>query len=162
MNLETFQMIDRVEALDVAANRIRCLAVVPERSSILDHHFPGNPILPGVFMIETMAQCAGYLVLAVNGFSRMPFLARVDGAKLRRFVEPRTSLTVSASLDHEGSGFVVAEGSIAVDGKEIASTALRFRTIPFPSDEARQMLLDAATAVGIATDRQNQEAAVDA
>ena len=64
MRLEYFQMVDRITALDVAGRRIVTSCQVPEQSPVFEGHFPGYPILPGVLMIETMAQTGGWLVLA--------------------------------------------------------------------------------------------------
>ena len=47
------------------------------------------PLVPGVLLIETMAQASGFLVLARTEFAAMPFLMTVDGAKMRDFVKPR-------------------------------------------------------------------------
>ena len=55
---------------------------------MFEGHFPGHPLLPGVLMIETMAQTGGWLVLATLRFARMPFLTQVKEAKLRGFVAP--------------------------------------------------------------------------
>ena len=88
MRLEYFQMVDRITALDPAARVVRADCVVPDESPIFEGHFPGYPLLPGVLMIETMAQTGGWLVLATLRFSRMPFLAQVKEAKLRAFVSP--------------------------------------------------------------------------
>ena len=95
MRLEYFQMVDRITALDIAGragSRRRCQ--VPEQSPVFEGHFPGHPILPGVLMIETMAQTGGWLVLATLRFARMPFLMQVEKAKMRSFVVPGQALAV--------------------------------------------------------------------
>ncbi|MGH7155052.1 MAG: 3-hydroxyacyl-ACP dehydratase FabZ family protein, partial [Acetobacteraceae bacterium] len=61
MRLEYFQMTDRVIALDPAAGLVRAECTVPDESPVFEGHFPGYPILPGVLMIETMAQTGGWL-----------------------------------------------------------------------------------------------------
>ena len=73
MRLEYFHLIDRVEAVDTTAGTIRASAQVPVQSTIFEGHFPGYPILPGVLMIESMAQTGGNLVLVLENFQRMPF-----------------------------------------------------------------------------------------
>jgi len=151
MQLEYFQMIDRVEVLDLAAKRITCRAAVPAESTVFEGHFPGHPLLPGVLMVESIAQGSGYLLLAANGFTRMPFLAQIEKAKLRSFVEPRAELIVSAELVHEGSGFAVTRGSIVHADKKVAEAELKFRTVAFPSDDFRKITLDAANRVGVDT-----------
>ena len=69
-------------------------ATVPTASTIFEGHFPGYPLMPGVLLIEAMAQTAGWLVVAANRFERMPFLAAVKDAKLRTFVTPGQVLAV--------------------------------------------------------------------
>src|ERR1700761_3312479 len=103
MRLEYFQMIDRVVDLDLAAKTIRIEANVPTESTIFEGHFPGHPLMPGVLLLETMAQTSGWLIIGVTKFTRMPFLAAFKEAKLRSFVTPGQQLALSASLLHEGS-----------------------------------------------------------
>ncbi len=58
MLLEYFQMIDRVESVDLAAGKLIARSVVPEKSPVFEGHFPGYPLVPGVLLIETMAQAS--------------------------------------------------------------------------------------------------------
>jgi 3-hydroxyacyl-[acyl-carrier-protein] dehydratase len=149
MRLEYFQMVDRIEEVAAAEGRIRARAVVPESSTIFEGHFPGYPIMPGVLLIETMAQTAGYLLLAINRFERMPFLIEVRDAKLRSFVEPGTAMTVEANLVHDGSGFAITKARITTDARAIADAEIRFRTLAFPSPELERMMRETAGRIGL-------------
>ncbi len=149
MILEYFQFIDEVTALDTERRTIECLALVPENSTIFEGHFPGHPLMPGTLLIETMAQCCGFLILRMLDFDRLPFLIQVTKAKLRTFVEPGTQLSVAGAMVHDGSGFAVAEGRISRDGKAIADAELSFRTAPFPTPELRETVRDWARARGV-------------
>ena len=149
MRLEYFHLIDRVDAVDREAGTLRASAQVPTHSTIFEGHFPGYPILPGVLLIESMAQAGGNLILVLEDFARMPFLAQVEQAKLRRFVEPGTDLTVSASLVHLGSGYAVTRGRVESASGTVAEAEIRFRTLPFPSEETRQLMFDHARRLGL-------------
>lgn len=150
MLLEYFQMVDRVVDMDVGAGTVRCQAQVPDRSTIFEGHFPGHPLLPATLLIEAMAQSSGFLLLSRLEFERLPYLIQVDKAKIRSFVEPGTALVVLGALVHDGSGFAVTEGEVHRDGDRIVSAEMRFRTMPFPRPELREVVKQYATSVGLA------------
>jgi 3-hydroxyacyl-[acyl-carrier-protein] dehydratase len=137
MRLEYFQLIDRIVDLDLGAKTIRTEAVVPSSSTIFEGHFPGYPLMPGVLLIEAMAQTSGWLVIAATRFTRMPFFAALKEAKLRSFVTPGQALSLSAKLLHEGSGFAVTQAEIRCDGKLTCNAEITFRVVEFPGPEFR-------------------------
>lgn len=149
MKLEYFQMVDRITDLDLDGRRIQTSCQVPEQSPVFEGHFPGHPILPGVLMIETMAQTGGWLVLAAMRFARMPFLMQVEKAKMRAFVEPGRLLAGEATLEHEGSGYAVIKGAIRADGKKVAEAEIRYGVVPFPNDTLRGVMLENARRIGV-------------
>ena len=149
MLLEYFQMIDEVEALDLHRRVLRARSRVPEKSPVFEGHFPGMPLVPGVLLIETMAQASGFLVLAASDFAAMPFLMSVDGAKMRGFVEPGMELEIEAVLEHEGSGYAVTKAKIAVDGKRVADAQLKLRTMPFAEVPLADIVRTRAGEVGL-------------
>jgi 3-hydroxyacyl-[acyl-carrier-protein] dehydratase len=149
MRLEYFQLIDRIEAIDSAAGTIAARSQVPQQSSVFEGHFPGYPILPGVLLVECMAQTAGYLVLARVNFQRMPFLAQIESAKLRHFVEPGTMLSIEAQLEHLGSGYAVTKASVKSESAALAEAEIRFRCLPFASPAMREQLLAHARGLGL-------------
>jgi 3-hydroxyacyl-[acyl-carrier-protein] dehydratase len=104
--------------------------------------------MPGVLLIESMAQASGWLLLGVLKFERMPILAAVKEAKVRGSVFPGEILTIEASLVHEGSGYAMTEAKIRVGGKLRANATLTFTLIPFPNTEIRGHMDAVAKRVG--------------
>src|SRR6201988_5523139 len=98
MQLQYFKLIDRILDLRMAEKALRVEAQVPKESTIFEGHFPGYPIMPGLLLIESMAQTSGWLVLSLLKFERMPFLAAVKEAKMRGFVTPGEVLRIEASI----------------------------------------------------------------
>jgi 3-hydroxyacyl-[acyl-carrier-protein] dehydratase len=145
MRLEYFQLIDRIVELKLANHTIRTEARVPTTSTIFEGHFPGHPLMPGVLLIEAMAQTSGWLLIAVTKFKRMPFFAAVKEAKLRTFVTPGQQLALSAKLLHEGSGFAITKADIRCDGKLVCNAEITFRLVEFPNPEFRASMEKMAT-----------------
>src|SRR4030081_3852556 len=117
MQLEYFQLIDRIADLNVGARTIAVEAQVPLQNTIFEGHFPGHPIMPGVLLIEAMAQTSGWLLVALTKFERIPFLAAVKEANMRSFVSPGQVLKIDASIVHEGSGFAITTAKVHVGGE---------------------------------------------
>jgi 3-hydroxyacyl-[acyl-carrier-protein] dehydratase len=148
MNLDYFQLIDRIVDLNLEAKTITVEARVPEKHTIFEGHFPGFPIMPGVLLTEAMAQSSGWLILGVLKFERMPFLAIVKEAKMRGFVSPGQLLTIDAKLEHEGSGFAVAKAKGRV-GKDLKCSAeITFGLSPFPDPNFRTFMDARANEIG--------------
>jgi 3-hydroxyacyl-[acyl-carrier-protein] dehydratase len=137
MKLEYFQLIDRITDLNVGERTITVEAQVPQQNTIFEGHFPGFPIMPGVLLIEAMAQTSGWLLIAMMKFERMPFLGAVKEAKMRGFVSPGELLTINAGVVHEGSGFAITSAKVSVGGDLRSNATITFRHVPFPHPDLR-------------------------
>ena len=147
MRIEYFQLIDRIVDINLADRTIRCEATVPTESTVFEGHFPGYPIMPGVLLTEAMAQTAGWLIVAMNRFERMPFLVALKDVKLRTFVTPGQKLALSGKLVHEGSGFAVTEAEGKIDGKTVCEANITFRIVEFPNAEMHEFMRNFAKTV---------------
>lgn len=148
MILERFAMIDRIIAHD--AETLSAAATLPLESPVFEGHFPGFPILPGVLMIETMAQAGGWLMVARLGFERMPLLAKVNEAKMRGMLRPGDAITIEAKLVHDGSGYAVLAGRIKdAVGKPVADAEYTLRTLPFPEASLAALVRARGTELGL-------------
>ncbi|MBP2707915.1 3-hydroxyacyl-ACP dehydratase FabZ [Microbispora sp. RL4-1S] len=94
-------------------------------------HFPGEAVLPGVVMIEAMAQLAG-VVFALAGASEISYLAGVRSMRFRRPVVPGDQLSLTAERTAGGGGFAEYRVSARVDGQVAAEGNL---TIADPASQ---------------------------
>ena len=153
MDLAYFHLIDRITDLNIGEKTIAVEAQVPQQNTIFEGHFPGYPLMPGVLLIESMAQTSGWLLIALMKFERMPFLAAVKGAKLRSFVLPGQMLSITAELLHDGSGFAVTKASGRVGGKQVCDAEITLRVMPFPNSELQRGMRETAQRIGFPMER---------
>jgi 3-hydroxyacyl-[acyl-carrier-protein] dehydratase len=148
MHLEYFHLIDRIADLNIGERTITVEAQVPRESTIFEGHFPGYPLMPGVLLIEAMAQTSGWLQIALMKFERMPFLAAVKEAKMRAFVTPGEMLKIDAGIVHEGSGYAITKAKVSVEGKLRCDATITFSHAPFPNADLRGYMETMAKRIG--------------
>ncbi|HMN50866.1 MAG: beta-hydroxyacyl-ACP dehydratase [Xanthobacteraceae bacterium] len=150
MRLEYFELVDRIEQLDLEQGRILARGNVPAASPVFEGHFPGHPLVPGVMLIEFMAQASGWLLLAKLKFERMAFLAAAKEAKFRDFVQPSVTLIAEANVEHDGSGYGITKCKIRrEDGSAVADATITLRYMPFPSPDFSRLMLARAQQIGL-------------
>lgn len=113
--------IDRVTAL--TEDTITIESDVDPEAAYFKGHFPGMPIMPGVLIVETVAQAGALLVSLTRGLSDDKFIAfsNVDAVKFRRPVEPGEMLTIDVEIEKIRLPFYKFVGTAKVDGKIAAS-----------------------------------------
>ncbi len=113
-----FVLVDRVTEI-VAGKSIRGHKCVAMNEPWFQGHFPGRPIMPGVLILESMAQIGGILAYASEPFdasnSLMYFLG-IDKAKFRRPVTPGDRLDLEVSIIHHRTNVWKFHGEASVDG----------------------------------------------
>lgn len=112
-------LVDRVERLekDVSITAIKAVTI---NEGFFAGHFPGRPIMPGVLIVEALAQAAGVLAvesLGLAGSGKLVYFMAIDGAKFRTPVEPGCLLTLEVEFVQKRSSVCKFAGRALVDGK---------------------------------------------
>lgn len=114
-----FLLVDRVLELEKGV-RIKALKNVSINEPFFVGHFPHRPVMPGVLMLEAMAQAAALLAFDTLGVvpdeKTVYYFAGIDGARFKRPVEPGDQLIMDVSLDRMKSGIFKFKGTARVDG----------------------------------------------
>jgi len=120
-----FLLVDRVLEVE-PGKRIKALKSVTINEPFFIGHFPHRPVMPGVLMLEAMAQTAALLSFAAEGSApdskSVIYFAGIDGARFKRPVEPGDQLVMDVSLERARAGIYKFKG-IARVGEEVACEA---------------------------------------
>ena len=118
-------LVDRVDAI-IAGESISAVKAVSFNEGFFQGHFPGRPIMPGVLIVEALAQAAG--ILAVESFGlansgKLVYFMAIEGAKFRAPVEPGCLLQLDVSFLQKRSSVSKFAGRASVDGKLAAEAS---------------------------------------
>ena len=123
-----FLLVDRVIEL-VPEHSVVALKNVTVNEPFFQGHFPGHPVMPGVLIIEAMAQAAGLLTqlssrMKGDNNSSLFYLVKVDNARFSAVVVPGDQLRIEVNLKRLMRGMGLFLARTLVDGKEVASCEL--------------------------------------
>jgi 3-hydroxyacyl-[acyl-carrier-protein] dehydratase len=94
-------------------------------------HFPGRPTLPGVLMVEALAQLGGIALLADERYAgKLPLFGGIDKARFRRQVVPGDTLELLVELDQLGASAGKGHGTASVGGQVACQTGMLFVIVP--------------------------------
>jgi 3-hydroxyacyl-[acyl-carrier-protein] dehydratase len=112
-------LVDRVEEL-IPDVKITATKAVTINEPFFAGHFPDRPIMPGVLIVEALAQAAGVLAvesLGLSGTGKLVYFMAIDGAKFRTPVEPGVLLTLEVEFVQKRSSVCKFAGRASVGGK---------------------------------------------
>jgi 3-hydroxyacyl-[acyl-carrier-protein] dehydratase len=118
-------LVDRVESLDPDKG-IVAIKAVTINEPFFQGHFPGRPIMPGVLIVEALAQAAGVLAveaLGLAGTGKLVYFMAIEGAKFRQPVEPGVLLRLEVEFVQKRRSVCKFAGRATIDGKLAAEAS---------------------------------------
>ena len=124
-----FLLVDRI--IELESHRVVGVKNVTLNEPHFNGHFPGRPVMPGVLIIEAMAQTAGVLVLKQipDRHNKLVFLATVENAKFRRPVVPGDQLRIEVKFLKLKATVAKMQGIATVDGVVVAEAEMMCRLV---------------------------------
>ena len=116
-----FLFIDRVVEID--GQQVTAVRTFRDDEDFFRGHFPGNPIVPGVLLLEAMAQAVAYLAMRQNPGAEV-YLTGVDRARFRKPVRPGDEVVLSARIEGKRMGVLRARCEARVGGERVADAVL--------------------------------------
>ncbi|MDX8388554.1 MAG: 3-hydroxyacyl-ACP dehydratase FabZ [Ghiorsea sp.] len=130
-----FLLVDRVLEF-VEGESIKALKNVTINEPHFNGHFPGHPIMPGVLIVEAMAQAGGVLALSSNDDDKeyLMYFTGIDGVKFRKPVRPGDQIIFEITVLRKRGAMYKFKGEAFVDGNLVCSATLAASV--FPKEEA--------------------------
>ncbi|MBA2372886.1 MAG: 3-hydroxyacyl-ACP dehydratase FabZ [Chloroflexi bacterium] len=120
-------LVDRIVEYDADAKRIVGLKGVTANEWFFQGHFPGLPVMPGVFQVEALAQTMAVYVAKQPGFEeRIGLFAGIDDCRFKRVVVPGDTLRLEVTMEKLGKRFGRGRGRALVDGELACEATLSF------------------------------------
>jgi 3-hydroxyacyl-[acyl-carrier-protein] dehydratase len=117
-----FLLVDRVVEFE-AHKRVLCIKNVTVNEPQFQGHFPGNPVMPGVLVIEALAQAGGILTQLshqADTSGKLFYLVKIDNAKFSKMVVPGDRLELEVELKRTIRNMALYAGTARVDGEQVA------------------------------------------
>ncbi len=117
-----FLLVDRVVSID-PGKTLRAYKNVSVNEPFFNGHFPGHPVMPGVLVLEALAQASAILCYRSTGFDpsqKVTYLMAIDGAKFRRPTVPGDRLDLEVEVLRLKGSVVKTRGVAKVDGEVVA------------------------------------------
>jgi 3-hydroxyacyl-[acyl-carrier-protein] dehydratase len=129
--------LDRITSLEsgVRATGVRSVSLSDD---VFTEHFPGNPVLPGVYLLEGLAQTAGVLLWESSRHARIAVMVSVDRARFSAFARPGDSVQFDVEMETLEEQVARVRAVATVGDRQVAAAALTFsmqhvdRVIPPP------------------------------
>ena len=128
-----FLLVDRIIEIEYGVRAVG-LKNVTINEPFFEGHFPTYPVMPGVLIVEALAQVGAVAILGMDEFKgKMPFFAGIDGVRFKRQVKPGDTLRLEVTLGKMRRGVGMGTATATVDGELAVRGELMFAVTDLPS-----------------------------
>ncbi|MGL5054737.1 MAG: 3-hydroxyacyl-ACP dehydratase FabZ [Fusobacteriaceae bacterium] len=124
-----FLLVDRILEMNHEEKTIVGLKNVTMNEEFFQGHFPGHPVMPGVLIVEGMAQCLGVLVMDTVTEKVIPYFAAIENVKFKAPVRPGDQLIYEVKIEKARGPIVKGSGVAKVDGKVVTEASFTFSMV---------------------------------
>ncbi len=121
-------LVDRIGELEPGVRAVGVKAVALS-DDCFEHHFPGNPIFPGIYILEGMAQTAGVLLARTTAGRRVGLMASIDRVKFSAFARPGDQVVFEIVIESLDEAAARVRGTATVGNRAIATARFTFRLV---------------------------------